>query len=153
MLSELQSALSASASGVPITLVEQQMRLAEFKTLVRSAERGQLPQANLIAVRRCPDLWELRMEWSDGTLVRVYFFEPSNPAAQTVAVLAHVKRVVVGDPATTRALQNEAMDQASHRVVFGRPNNWGLAGSMPLLPRPATPEPLPHLTPDIKSSL
>ena len=82
---------------------------------------------------RDPLLWELRWRWSASALVRGYFHEPTTPSDLAVVAKVHIKEVVSGDERTTRRLQNMQIDQASTRIIFGRPHRWGLSTSAPLV--------------------
>lgn len=133
---ELVDAVLHDADGVAPTEVEKQMRLAELRSLIKAAQRGELGASDWTPVRRQPELWELRLQWGTEMKVRIYFHEPDWPATQTVAALAHVKDIIPGDDDATRRLQNQHMDAAAHRIMFGRADDWGLGWSDPLYPDP-----------------
>lgn len=118
--------------GQPPTPNEVQARVAEFKHLVRTAQRGRLRDTEWDRVRRWPDLWELRWTWDDGTFVRGYFYEPLHWPAETVLALVHVK-VILADPESTAARQNAEMDSAQRRVLRGEACTWGLPSSQPIV--------------------
>lgn len=116
------------------------IRRAEFKSLIRDAERGLLADEKWVAVARDPLLWELRWEWDDGTQVRGYFHEPAGAmGACGVLVRVHVKDLfpaVPLRPVRQRAIRREQNHQiavASQRIRAGSGTLWGLPGSAAVL--------------------
>lgn len=130
---ELVNAIRHGGPGQVVTDVEQQMRAAEFKVLIREAQQGQLRDETWKTVERDPTLWELRWRWNHGLLVRAYFHEPVDPLDKAVVGRVHIKDVIRGDDEATKKLQNEHIDIARHRITFGTPDRWGLDESKPLV--------------------
>lgn len=134
VLEEIKAAILApTPSGDAPTPSEIQVRLGEFKSLIKTAQRGELADEGWCAVARDPLLWELRWRWSASALMRGYFHEPATPSHLAVLAKVHVKEVVFGDDPATRRLQNMQIDEASTRITFGRPYTWGLGTSEPLV--------------------
>lgn len=118
------------------TQSEIQMRLAEFRALIRDAEDGELTDGRWTSVSRDPLLWELRWRWAGTRVnVRIYFHEPDQPFDRTVVSKVHVKEIIYGCDELIKAKQNAQIDEASSRIALGRPDLWGLLGSEPLCPR------------------
>ncbi len=113
------------------------MRLAETRSLIKAAERGDLQDQAWDDVRRHPLLWEIRLRWPGNILVRGYFHEPDLRSDRTVLAKVHVKVIVRGDLQATRARQNLAIEEAGRRIDFGRAWWWGLDATDPLWGQPS----------------
>jgi hypothetical protein len=134
---DIKAAVLHSSDGTPVTQNELQARVAEFKHLVKTAQRGSLRSERWDRVRRWPDLWELRWSWDDGTCVRGYFHEPEMPwLNETVLARVHVKwispRRLGGEHGTTKA-QDSEIDIAHSRIVQEAASVWGLPSSEPVV--------------------
>lgn len=126
---DMRAAIQHSAHSPQATPSEVQMRLAEFRDLVSTAQSGGLREGAWKPVARDPTLWELRWRWHDGTNVRGYFHEPTGRyGTETVLARVHLKRIH-RDEGLTRRAQNTEIDAASTRMRTESQNDWGLPGS------------------------
>lgn len=136
---EAVEAIRYSSDGVAPTTSEIQIRLAEFKAVIKDAQLGALRGDGWVAVARYPELWELRWRWDSGDEVRGYFHEPDGRWGHC-AVLArvHVKWISQSpDRATcerhTKRAQNSEIDQAGRRIRAETEADWGLPNSPRIL--------------------
>ena len=131
---ELRDVLTATRDGSPIPTHELEMRLAEFKSQVNSAEHGQLSAAGWKYVNRDPRLWEFRLLWGDQDIkVRAYFHEPRQRTDQTVVLLFHVKDTSLPTSEAIASAQNSFIERARCRLTTGQGNDWGLNWTRPFL--------------------
>lgn len=137
-IDDIKVAVLHLSNGQTLTKSETAARVAEFKYLVKAAQRGALRSGDWDRVSRWPDLWELRWAWEDGTPIRGYFHEPAHPwLGETVLARVHVKRVGGAGGLWSRRKRNQAqnaeMDIARARIVDGSASSWGLPGSCPVV--------------------
>lgn len=137
VLRELQSVVRARSAGKDPTQAEIQSRVAELKTLIRSAELGELSDDNWKHIVRDPQLWELRLSWNQSpkALVRAYFIEPPTHPGSTVLIIVHEKDVSSREHDQINAAQDVFIDEASSRLELGRSDSWGLGWTSPIFPR------------------
>ena len=133
-LQELAEVVRYPTTALGPTKAELEVRVAELRSLLKAAQRGELRNRQWDVVRRHPDLWELRWAWHPKAQVRLYFHEPRRRPGQTVAAHVHVKTIVPNDPTATTARQDAHMDLAHGRIVQGQVDDWGLRWSTRLIP-------------------
>lgn len=129
-----QEAVAVIRHGNP-TPTEVQMRVTEFKSIVRQAQLGELEAGGWKPVRRHPELWELRWKWPGGAQVRAYFHEPDGQWGHSgVIARVHVKWISSKpDPSVRkheiRVEQNREFWAAAQRIENEASHGWGLPGS------------------------
>lgn len=129
---EAVAAIRHPVGGTAPTDTEVQMRLAEFKRVVKDAQLGLLADAEWEPVARDPMLWELRWRWEGGVEVRGYFHEPAGKwGHRAILARVHVKWISsASDPGTCereiRAVQNQEIHAAGRRVRAESAAEWGL---------------------------
>jgi len=133
---DFRKAVTYQSDGGQPTPNELQVRVSEFKALVKRAQDGKLRSDQWDPVVRNPLLWELRWMW--GSLqARAYFHEPIGRFGnESVVAHIHIKQIVhQGTDAdrATRAAQDREMDLAGQRIDSGAAENWGLPASDPIV--------------------
>lgn len=138
VLAELATSLKTPGpDGRAPSRQELAVRVGEFKSLIKAAERGELDPGGWKPVVRHPELWELRWTWEHArpdSMWRGYFHEPGVRPTQTVLALIHHKDVSTGHSEQIREAQNARMKQAADRVTAGRSSSWGLDDTPPPVP-------------------